>query len=124
MTELPDGSPLLKQIGEAFTLVGLHELAVKALIKSGDVKAAVDVCVILNQWNTGIELAKEHSLPQINTLFSQYATHLLETGGLHGKISAIHLYRKAEKGVDAAKLLTALAEESYKNANLMQAKKL
>ena len=29
MTELPDGSPLLKQIGEAFTLVGLHELAVK-----------------------------------------------------------------------------------------------
>lgn len=46
---LPEGSPLLENIGEKLQGVGLCEEAVLAYIKVGDVRSAVDCCVLLNQ---------------------------------------------------------------------------
>jgi WD repeat-containing protein 35 len=37
------------------------EAAVEAYIKVGDVKKAIDCCILLNQWNQAVELAEQHN---------------------------------------------------------------
>lgn len=48
---LPDNSPLLERLAEKFSSLGLCESAVQCYVKFGDVKKAIDCCVLLNQWN-------------------------------------------------------------------------
>mmetsp|Transcript_38234 Transcript_38234/g.108060 ORF Transcript_38234/g.108060 Transcript_38234/m.108060 type:complete len:1242 (+) Transcript_38234:70-3795(+) len=106
---LPDNSPLLLNIGDKFQSVGLCEQGVIAFTKGGDVKRAVDCCVLLNQWDQGVALAEKHNFPQINTLLAKYASHLMEK---EKALEAIELYRKANHHTEAAKLLVDLAEKS------------
>lgn len=56
----------------------------------------------LNQWHEAVELAKQHNVTEISALLARYASHLLEKGN---RLQAIELYRKADKLLDAAKLL-------------------
>jgi len=92
----------------ALLQVGITEHAVDALLKAGDIKAAIDCCVLLNQWDRAVELAEEHDFPQIAGLLSKYASHLLES---NKPLAAIELYRKANKATESAKLLAKLAQE-------------
>jgi len=117
-----EGSPLLRNIGNKFQSVGLSDAACSAFLKAGDVKAAIDCCVLLNHWESAIELAQEHQFPQIEGLLAKYASHLLEKGE---KLQAIELYRKAKKSTQAATLLASLAHEAGKSkVNPLGAKKL
>ena len=106
---LQDEDPLLLNIGDKFQSVGLCEQGVTAFTKGGDVKRAVDCCVLLNQWDQGVALAEAHNLPQINALLAKYASHLLEKDKT---LEAIELFRKANHHTEAAKLLVSLAEKS------------
>jgi WD repeat-containing protein 35 len=106
---LPEGSPVLLDIGEKLQSVGLGAEAVHSFLKSGDIKAAVDCCVVLNQWDSAVELAEAHNFPQIDMLLSKYAAHLLEKNKL---MQAVELYRKANKLTDAARLLSRLAKDA------------
>jgi hypothetical protein len=58
MDALPDGSPLLTNIGEKFQSVGLCNEGVTAFLKAGDTKRAIDCCVLLNQWDQAVALAQ------------------------------------------------------------------
>lgn len=78
MDALPDGSPLLSNIGEKFQSVGLCNEGVTAFLKAGDTKRAIDCCVLLNQWDQAVQLAQTHNFPQIEQLLAKYANHLLE----------------------------------------------
>ena len=55
---IPQNSPLLELLGEKFQSMGLCQAAVNAFVKLGDVKRAIDCCVLLNQWNLAVELAE------------------------------------------------------------------
>jgi WD repeat-containing protein 35 len=55
---LPENSPLLDKLAEKFASLGISELASACYVKSGDVKKAIDCCVLLNQWNQAVELAE------------------------------------------------------------------
>jgi WD repeat-containing protein 35 len=68
VSALPDESPILERLAEKFKNVGLCEASVEAYIKFGDVKKAVDTCVVLNQWNKAVELAEKHNFLQIEQL--------------------------------------------------------
>jgi WD repeat-containing protein 35 len=105
---LPEGSPLLADIGAKFTSVGLCEEAVKAYVRQGDVKTAVDACVLLNQWDLAVELAQQQNFQQIEGLLAKYAQHLLDK---NKKIEAVQLYRKANRHTEAAKLLSQIARD-------------
>ena len=105
---LPEGSPLLQEIGQKFSSVGMSTEAVSAYLKCGDVKAAVDCCVQQHQWESAVQLAEAHSYPGIQKVLSQYASRLLSQGK---KMHAIELYRKANRYTDAAKLLSTLGAE-------------
>mmetsp|Transcript_12201 Transcript_12201/g.31343 ORF Transcript_12201/g.31343 Transcript_12201/m.31343 type:complete len:1210 (-) Transcript_12201:196-3825(-) len=105
---LPEGSPLLTDIGHKFTSVGLCEEAVKAYVRHGDVKTAVDCCVLLNQWDLAVNLAQQQNFQQIEGLLAKYAQHLLDK---NKKIEAVQLYRKASRHTEAAKLLSQIARE-------------
>jgi WD repeat-containing protein 35 len=106
--KLREGSPLLLHIGQKLQSVGITEPAARALLKGGDFKAAVDVCVQLNQWDRAVELAGIHKLPQIEGLLHKYATKLLDE---KHTIQAVELYRKANREADSARLLAKLASE-------------
>jgi WD repeat-containing protein 35 len=41
--------------------MGLCEAACQSYLKMGDVKKAIDCCVLLNQWNMAVELAEQHN---------------------------------------------------------------
>ncbi|KAG0418880.1 hypothetical protein HPB47_004532 [Ixodes persulcatus] len=90
MKSLPEGQPLLA---------------------CNKVKAAIDICVSLNEWNDAIELAKEFNIREIDTVLARYAKHLLDEKKV---LSAVELYRKANRFLDAAQLMFKIAAEEYK----------
>merc|ERR1719375_1855544 len=108
---LPQGSPLLPDIAQKFTTVGLCPQAVEAYLRHGDVKSAIDTCVLLNQWEPAVNLAQQHNFVQIEGLLAKYASHLLDK---NKKIEAVQLYRKAQYHTEAAKLLNEIAKEMSK----------
>lgn len=120
--QMPEGSEHLKAVGDMFMSVGLCPEAVSALLKAGEPKAAIDCCVLLNQWDMAVELAEKHKFQQIEGLLSKYATHLLAKKKL---FQAVELYRKAGKHSEAAKLLSQIAQDALKkNPNPLRSKKL
>jgi len=62
---LPENSPILDALGERFQSMGLCDSATKSYLRMGDVKKAIDCCVLLNQWNSAVELAEQHNFLQI-----------------------------------------------------------
>jgi WD repeat-containing protein 35 len=105
---LPENSPVLESLGERFQSMGLCEAAANAYLKLGDVKRAIDCCVLLNQWNKAVELAEEHNFLQIESLLTKYANSLLEK---NKKMEAVELYRKANKNTESARILASIAQE-------------
>ena len=105
---LPENNKILDSIGERFQSMGLCESASKAYLKSGDVKKAIDCCVLLNQWNMAVELAEQHNFLQIEQLLQRYAAHLMEK---NKKMEAVELFRKANKNTDSARILSQIAQE-------------
>lgn len=129
---LPEGDVLLPSIGQQFLLVGCCEEAARAFIRAGDVKAAVDTCVMLNHWDRALALAEEHGFPQVgvclyarrqsarlanahvfagqvDALLARYAAHLLGRGTSTSMFAAIRLFSRAGRYGQAAKLLAELA---------------
>lgn len=80
----------------------------KVYIKSGDVKKAIDCCVLLNQWNLAVELAEKHNFLAIEQLLARYASHLIQKDK---KMEAVELYRKANKNTESARLLAEIANK-------------
>jgi WD repeat-containing protein 35 len=80
--QLQEGSAVLIEIGQRLASVGLVEEAVEAFVRGKDVKAAIDACVLLNQWDMAVELAQEHNFTQIEGLLTKYAQTLLEAGAV------------------------------------------
>ena len=120
--QLPEEDPLLENIAEKFQSVGLCEQAVKAYLKGGNVRSAIDCCVLLNQWNQAIELAEKNNFVQIEALLSRYASVLIEE---NKTIEAILLYRKANRNTESAKILNKIAGDLGKTqANPMTMKKI
>jgi len=70
---LPQNSPTLGILGDKFLSMGLCKEAVDAFVKFGDVKKAIDCCVLLNHWHLAVELAEKNGLVQIEPLLQRYA---------------------------------------------------
>ncbi|KAF1792364.1 Tetratricopeptide-like helical domain [Phytophthora cactorum] len=102
-----------------FTRAGLCQSAVETYVRMGDVKSAIDSCVLLNEWERAVGLAEQYNFPQIENVLTKYANHLMMNGKT---LQAIELYRRANKSTEAAKLLAKLAKEVGKNP--LRAKKL
>lgn len=119
VVELPETSPLLKEMAIKFTRAGLCQSAAEAYIRMGDVKSAIDSCVLLNEWEHAVNLAEQYNFPQMENVLAKYANHLLMAGKT---LQAIELYRRANKNFEAAKLLAKLAKQVGKNP--LRAKKL
>ena len=105
---IPENSPALITLAEKMQSVGICESAVKAYIKSRDVKKAIDCCVLLNQWNQAVELAEQHNFLAIEQLLARYAQHLIQKDK---KMEAVELYRKANKNTESARLLAEIANK-------------
>eukprot|EP00457_Paulinella_chromatophora_P000783 gb/GEZN01000783.1/.p1 GENE.gb/GEZN01000783.1/~~gb/GEZN01000783.1/.p1 ORF type:complete len:1200 (+),score=159.05 gb/GEZN01000783.1/:95-3694(+) len=109
--QVPEGDELLLEMGEKFVSVGLCEAAVRAFVKAGDAKQAINSCVLLHNWDRAVKLAHEHNIPEIEELLSNYASYLLASGDL---FQAVDMYRKAKKHAEAGALLSRLAKAQAK----------
>eukprot|EP00808_Paulinella_micropora_P031806 g55884.t1 len=96
--QVPEGDELLLEMGDKFVSVGLCEAAVRAFVKAGDAKQAINSCVLLHNWDRAVGLAHEHNIPEIEELLSNYASYLLASGDL---FQAVDMYRKAKKHAEA-----------------------
>lgn len=112
VAQLPEKHQLLKEIAEIFVSVGMCSQAVLTYVKYGSVDAALESCVNLNQWDQAVTLAETYSmLPEIATLLDKYALGLLERDK---HLEVVQLYRKANRFLEAAKLMYQLAETEGK----------
>lgn len=100
LEQLPDNSPLLPRIAHMLESIGMCKEACDAYLKSQNVKAAVDTCIRLNQWDEGIRLAKQYNIQTVDNLLAKQANIFLEQNKV---FNAIELYRKARHYLDAAR---------------------
>lgn len=120
--QIPERTKFLGDVGAKFMSVGLCHEAVSAFLRAGDPKAAIDCCVLLNQWDLAVKLAEEHNFQEISDLLIKYATHLLSKNKL---FQAVELYRKANKHTEAGTLLCQLGKEvGTTKSNPLRAKQL
>ena len=108
ISQASSNASYLSSVGERFMSVGLCTEAVHTYEKAGNYKAAIDCCVLLNQWDQAIELAEKYQFPQIETLLTKYANYLMGKNQIY---QAVELYRKANRHMEAARLLGQLASE-------------
>jgi tetratricopeptide (TPR) repeat protein len=121
-TDLPDGTPLLVDIGRMLSSVGMSSDAVDAFVKGGDVPAAIDSCLMQHKFDSAVELAERHNFPGVQKALAQYAGKLIDSGK---KLQAVELYSKASQYTEAAKLLTRIAADvGASRSNPQRAKKL
>jgi WD repeat-containing protein 35 len=140
---LPAKDPLLLEIGNMFTSVGIADKvffffsifyvlffkALVALTKHGDVQTMLDACVRLNQWDRAISLAQERGIGKIETLLQRYADYLLERKNTPQAIELFiflpsllyfffwYSYHSAGKHLEAARLLSELAQNSRRKGD-------
>lgn len=74
---LPENDPLLETIGDLFAANAVHNEAVKAYVKLGKVKHAINLCILYNRWDMAIDLAKKHNISKISDLLTKYTSHLI-----------------------------------------------
>ncbi|CAM9614606.1 unnamed protein product, partial [Ectocarpus sp. 12 AP-2014] len=119
---LPHGATELAELGTMFESVGLGEDSVRALIRLGDPKGAIDSCIRLNHWRRAVDLAEKHDFPQIEALLVRHTGQLLQQGD---PLQAVEVFRMAGKATDAALLLAKLAEDAgRRRVDPLRAKKL
>ncbi|XP_017782759.1 PREDICTED: WD repeat-containing protein 35 [Nicrophorus vespilloides] len=120
---LPEGDSLLQNIADLFASDAVYSVAIKALIKLGNIKAAVDLCILHNKWDQAIELATKYDLPQINVLFKKYTLHLVEQNML---TNAVEINMQAKHFSDASELALKFAVQESKRPmkKLISVKKL
>ncbi|XP_044765831.1 WD repeat-containing protein 35 [Coccinella septempunctata] len=105
---LPEADPSLKRIGDMFAMHAVHSEAVRAYIKFGSVKPAIDLCVLHNRWDTAIDLAKKYNISKISEYFTKYTKHLIDQNKVYQAIdvnvqakfyfeASVHAFRFANK---------------------------
>ncbi|CAG9855118.1 unnamed protein product [Phyllotreta striolata] len=119
---LPEGDPLLEVIGDMFASSAVHTEAVKAYIKVGKMKSAINLCIEYNRWDVAIDLAKTYNITKISELLMKYTNHLIEQGQI---MNAIQVNIQAKCYFQAAESALKLAETEVQkpNKNLLKIKK-
>lgn len=108
---LEDESPWVVRIARTLANVGLCDGATSCYLRAGRIKDAVDTCIMLGHWERGMQLAEQHRIPQVESLFAKYAGHLLQRKDLAAKFEAAELYLRANKAIEAAGILNELCTE-------------
>ncbi|KAI1714229.1 WD repeat-containing protein 35 [Ditylenchus destructor] len=116
--QLPDGSPVLKQLAEIFTNYGLCEQA------SDKISEAFETCIKLNQWDRATELSHKYQLADVQKLLDQYANQM-GVGNKTKNLAVAQLYRKAANYLQAARIVFEVADDEHaKQAPPLRLKKL
>lgn len=63
------------------------------LLQHGDMRAAIDCCVQLHQWDQALDLEGQCNFTEAEGLLQQYAEHLLAKKKY---LEAVELYRKVQ----------------------------
>lgn len=106
--KMPEQSEYLLFMGNKFQTYGLCEEAIKCYLRYGDVKMAIDTCVLMNKWNLAVDLAEKNNFFQIEGLVNKFGSILIEK---NKKMDLVELYRKAHRHTDAAKIIIKIAED-------------
>lgn len=104
---IKDRSEILFKIGDRLQKLGFCESASLAFRKGGDLKRAIDVCVVLNRWDLAMELASDRNFPQMDVLLQRHIQrHIRERRPL----VAFQIARKAGRHLEASKIVLDIAQ--------------
>lgn len=80
-----ESKKLLSSIADKLVSVGLGEQGARCHVAAGDVRSALDACIILNEWTLAVELAQQEGKKgntdteaQVEELLKRYAQKLTE----------------------------------------------
>ena len=111
VTNFNDSHPILVEFGRTFESVGMCGEAVQAYIRARKVDLAISCCVTMSEWKMAIDLAHEYDVPNIDSLLSKYAEHLLSK---QKYFDIVELYRKANKISEASTILLKVIDDYKK----------
>ncbi|XP_050313248.1 WD repeat-containing protein 35 isoform X2 [Anthonomus grandis grandis] len=119
---LPEGDAHLEKIGEMFAANAVHAEAINAFTKAGQIKSAIDTCILHTKWDVAIDLAKKYNITNISDLLVKYTNHLIAQNQF---MTAIEINVQAKCYLQAAEIAYKLAEyEAHKpKKNLIKIKK-
>ena len=107
-----DNHPILVEFGRTFESVGMCREAVQAYVRARKVDLAISCCVTMSEWKMAIDLAHEYDVPDIDSLLSKYAEHLISKEKF---FDVVELYRKANKISEATTMLLKIIEDTKKD---------
>nr|XP_023029130.1 WD repeat-containing protein 35 [Leptinotarsa decemlineata] len=119
---LPEGDPLLETIGDMFAASAVHNEAVKAYVKLGKIKSAINLCILHNRWDVAIDLAKKYNISKISDLLTKYTSHLVDQDQI---MNAIQMNIQAKYYLNAAEHAFKLADQEARKPgkSLLRVKK-
>lgn len=67
---------LLADIGIFLQSMGLCKESVRALVKANRPEQAIKLCISMSEWKLALDLAHHHRIEHIDSILSQYVSHL------------------------------------------------
>ncbi|CAG9828348.1 unnamed protein product [Diabrotica balteata] len=120
---LPKGHRLLGKLGDLFASKAVHTVAVKAYLKVGKVKRAINMCMRHHRWDAAMDLARTYKFTsQISELLVKHTTGFMEEGQV---LKAIEINFQAKYYLLAAEHAFQLAKKEAEkpDKNLLIVKK-
>ena len=65
---------------EEFEKYSLYDETIKCYLRYGDMKKAIDTCLLMNKTNFAVELVEKNNFFQIESLVNKFCGLLLEKG--------------------------------------------
>ncbi|CAI2357122.1 unnamed protein product [Caenorhabditis sp. 36 PRJEB53466] len=98
---LPDDSPHLERLGDAFQSRGMGDQAVECFLRKELLTKALNCCMELNQWQKAHFIAESNHMDNVEGLLGKFVVDLKGEND-EKSLSALSLYMRAGRHLDAA----------------------
>ena len=108
---IPEEDEYLEEMGDKFRGVGMCEEAVKAYIKRGNIKKAMETYIENNKWGEAVELSRKNDFYNMEQLTNKFSSEFIKNGR---KLDLVELFSKANMKIKVNKYLNEIANDMRK----------
>ena len=111
LEEIPEEDEFLDEMGDKFRGLGMCEEAVKAYIKRGNIKKAMETYIENNKWGEAVELSRKNDFYNMEQLTNKFSYEFIKNGR---KLDLVELFSKANMKIKVNKYLNEIAVDMRK----------
>ena len=108
---IPEEDEYLEELGDKFNGIGMCEEAVKAYVKHGNIRKALQTYIKNNKWEEAIGLSADNDFIYMEDLIKKFSDNFKKSGH---KMDLVNLYKKAHMSAEVYKHLIDVAVDMQK----------